>query len=75
MVDVGEPKPRQIVAGLADYYQPEELVGKIVNVLVNLQPAKLCGVESQGMLLAADAGERVSLLTPDKDMNPGSIVR
>jgi methionyl-tRNA synthetase len=75
MVDVGEPKPRQIVAGLADYYQPEELVGKVVNVLVNLQPAKLCGVESQGMLLAADAGERVSLLTPDKEMKPGSIVR
>jgi methionyl-tRNA synthetase len=75
MVDVGEPKPRQVVAGLAEYYQPEELVGKIVNVLVNLQPAKLCGVESQGMLLAADAGERVSLLTPDKEMKPGSIVR
>ncbi|MGD9778613.1 hypothetical protein, partial [Methanomethylovorans sp.] len=55
--------------------QAEELVGKVVNVLVNLQPAKLCGVESQGMLLAADAGERVSLLTPDKEMKPGSVVR
>jgi methionyl-tRNA synthetase len=75
MVDVGESKPRQIVAGLAEYYQPEELVGKIVNVIVNLQPAKLCGVESQGMLLAADAGKRVSLLTPDKEMQPGSIIR
>jgi methionyl-tRNA synthetase len=50
------------------------MVGKTVNVLVNLKPVKLCGVESQGMLLAADAGERVSLLSTDKDMDPGSSI-
>lgn len=74
-VDIGDEKPRQVVAGLADYYEPEEMVGKTVNVLVNLKPVKLCGVESQGMLLAADAGENVSLLTTDKDMDPGSCIR
>lgn len=74
-VDIGDEEPRQVVAGLADYYEPEEMVGKTVNVLVNLKPVKLCGVESQGMLLAADAGENVSLLTTDKDMGPGSCIR
>ncbi|MDK2948565.1 MAG: methionyl-tRNA synthetase, partial [Methanolobus sp.] len=74
-VDIGDEEPRQVVAGLAEYYEPEEMVGKVVNVLVNLKPVKLCGVESQGMLLAADAGERVSLLTTDKDMGPGSCIR
>lgn len=75
IVDAGEPEPRQIVAGLADFYDAEELVGKMVNILVNLKPARLCGVESQGMLLAADAGENVCLLTQDKDIKPGSIIR
>jgi methionyl-tRNA synthetase len=74
-VDIGDEEPRQVVAGLAEYYDPEEMVGKIVNVLVNLKPVKLCGVESQGMLLAADAGERVSLLSTDKEMGPGSCIR
>jgi methionyl-tRNA synthetase len=73
-VDIGDEEPRQVVAGLAEYYDPEEMVGKTVNVLVNLKPVKLCGVESQGMLLAADAGERVSLLSTDKDMDPGSSI-
>ncbi|MDW7731602.1 MAG: methionine--tRNA ligase subunit beta, partial [Methanolobus sp.] len=74
-VDIGDESPRQVVAGLAEYYEPEEMIGKTVNVLVNLKPVKLCGVESQGMLLAADAGERVSLLTTDKEMGPGSCIR
>ncbi|MBN2111068.1 MAG: methionine--tRNA ligase [Methanosarcinaceae archaeon] len=74
-VDIGDDSPRQVVAGLAEYYKPEEMVGKTVNVLVNLKPVKLCGVESQGMLLAADAGEQVSLLTTDEKISPGSCVR
>ena len=48
-VDIGEEKPRQLVAGLSSYYAPEELVGKSVIVLANLKPAKLCGVKSNGM--------------------------
>ncbi len=67
-------EPRQIVAGLAEYYAPEDMVGKTVNVLVNLKPVKLCGVESQGMLLAADNDEDVAVLSNDKDMGPGAII-
>lgn len=65
-IDVGEETPRQIVSGIADVYSPEEFVGKKVIVVTNLKPAKLRGVESQGMVLAGgdkkvlgvvDAGE------------------
>ena len=74
-VDVGEEEPRQIVSGLRAYYQGEDLVGKKVCVIVNLKPAKLCGVVSRGMILASDDGEgNVSLLTPDKDMKVGSEI-
>jgi methionyl-tRNA synthetase len=75
-VDIGEEKPRQLVAGLSSYYTPKELVGKYVIVLANLKPAKLCGVESNGMILAADdGGEIVSALMPDKEIKPGSKIR
>ena len=76
-VDIGEEKPRQLVAGMAPYYTPEELVGKYVIVLANLKPAKLCGVESNGMMLAADdcANDIVAALTPDKEIKPGSRIR
>ncbi len=74
-VDIGDEEPRQVVAGLAEHYDPEEMLGKIVNVIVNLKPVKLCGVESRGMLLAADAGENISLLTTDKEMDAGSCIR
>jgi methionyl-tRNA synthetase len=75
-VDIGEEKPRQLVAGLASYYTPEELVGKYVIVLANLKPAKLCGVESNGMILAADDGGKiVSALMPDTQIIPGSRIR
>ena len=56
---------RQIVSGIASHYKPEEMVGKKVVVVVNLKPAKLRGVESQGMILAGDDGENLGLLTVD----------
>ena len=56
-VDIGEEKPRQILAGIAQYYTPEQLVGKKIVVVANLKPRKLRGHESQGMLLAASVGE------------------
>jgi methionyl-tRNA synthetase len=56
-VDVGEEKPRQILAGIAQYYEPEQLVGRKIVVVANLKPRKLRGHESQGMLLAASVGE------------------
>ncbi len=75
-VDIGEEKPRQLVAGMASYYTPEELVGKSVIVLANLKPAKLCGVESNGMMLAADdGGAIVAALMPDKEIKSGSRIR
>jgi methionyl-tRNA synthetase len=56
-VDIGEEKPRQILAGIAQYYEPETLVGRKIVVVANLKPRKMRGHESQGMLLAASVGE------------------
>ena len=67
---------RQIVSGIAKYYKPEEMVGKKVAVVTNLAPRKICGVESQGMILAAaDDADNLSVLTVDKDMIAGSEIR
>lgn len=75
-VDVGEERPRQLVAGIRPYYaDPQALVGRLVIVVANLQPAQLRGVESQGMILAATGGDTVSVLSPDRDVPPGSQVR
>lgn len=71
-VDIG--RKVQIVAGLKAYYSPEELKGRKVVVVSNLKPAKLRGYESQGMLLAAEAGEVVALLSPPEDAVPGDTV-
>jgi len=74
-VEVGEEK-RQIVAGMAEFLTPESMIGKLVVVVANLQPAKIRGLESQGMLLAAenDSGE-LSLLTVDKEIGTGAKIR
>ena len=56
-VDIGEEKPRQILAGIAQYYEPEKLIGRKIVVVSNLKPRKMRGYESQGMLLAASVGE------------------
>ena len=66
---------RQIVSGIAIYYKPEEMVGKKVAVITNLKPCKLCGVESQGMILAAGDDEgNLSVVTVDKDIVSGSEI-
>ena len=66
---------KQIVSGIRKYYSPEEMVGKKVMVLVNLKPAKLAGVLSEGMLLCAeDADGNLSLMTPEKDMPSGAEI-
>jgi len=72
LVDIGG-ETRQIVAGMQQFYKPEELVGRDVVVLTNLAPAKIFGVESNGMILAA--GDSASLLTPLKPVEPGSKIR
>ena len=73
LVDLGAEQ-RQIVAGIALAYKPEELVGKSVVVVANLAPAKIRGVESNGMLLAATGDGKLAILIPDREMAPGSPV-
>jgi len=65
---------REIVAGVAVFYAPEELVGKQIVVVYNLQPAVIRGIESQGMLLAAKDGNGLSVLTVDKQVKSGSRI-
>ncbi len=74
-VDVGEAAPRTLVAGLKEYYKKEDLAGKLIVVITNLQPARLRGIESNGMLLAAQDVNVVSFLTPEKAVAPGSPVK
>ncbi len=67
---------RTVVSGIAEYYQPEDLIGKQVSVLVNLEPKKLRGIESQGMILCAENGDgSLSIVTPDQKVNNGSEVK
>jgi methionine--tRNA ligase beta chain len=73
--DLGEGSPRTIVAGIALAYKPEELVGKQVVVVANLQPAKLMGVESNGMVLAAPLDGKPVLLHPDAQVPNGTRVK
>ena len=73
-IDLGTEK-RTIVAGLAEFYKPKDLIGKKIVILANLEPRKLRGITSQGMLLAAEDGKIVSILTPDKDITPGSEIK
>ena len=72
-VDIGEDKPRQIVAGLAKFYSPEELIDRKICVVANLQPAKLFGTLSEGMVLAT--GESGALLAPDENGKVGERIQ
>ena len=75
-VEIGEPSLRQILAGIAAYYTPEELVGKRIVVVANLQPRQLRGLTSNGMLLAASAeGDRPVLVTVTEDVPNGARLR
>ncbi len=73
-LDLGEFGKRQVVAGIAQFYSPDELIGMKVVVVANLQPARLMGIESNGMILAAKIGDSLSLLTVHKDLLPGARV-
>lgn len=73
-VDVGEAKERQLVAGLKQYYKPEELVGKRVVIFANLKPVNLRGVDSNGMILAGVHDKDVVLLTTDKPIKNGARI-
>jgi methionyl-tRNA synthetase len=73
-VDLGEGGLRQLVAGIAERYQASDLVGRQIVVVANLKPAKLMGVASQGMLLAANVDGEPFLLAPDAEVPPGTVV-
>ena len=74
-VDIGEPTPRQLVAGIRAAYDPRFLVGQQVVVVANLKPAMLRGVESQGMLLAASDNDGLAVLAPGRRFAPGTKVK
>ncbi len=70
-VSLGDEQ-RTLVAGIAKYYNPEDLVGKKILMVANLKPRKIFGIESQGMILAVSNGENLSVLVPDRDVKEGS---
>lgn len=66
---------RQILAGIAKFYTPDQLIGKLCPFAFNLAPKKLGELESQGMILCADSGGAPVLIHPDKEIPPGSIIK
>lgn len=75
-VDFGEEVgKRQILSGIAKFHAPEVLIGQEFLFIVNLEPRKMMGLESQGMLLATDADGDVVLISPRKEVPPGSTIR
>jgi methionine--tRNA ligase beta chain len=73
-VDIGN-ETREVVAGVAEFYSPDDLKDKNLVLLVNLEPKKVMGVQSQGMILAADVGGRPYVIFADPSIPPGSKVR
>ena len=73
-IDLGDSQ-KQIVAGIRNFYKPQDLLGKQIVVIANLEPALIRGVESQAMLLAASDESGISILTPQRDVKAGSIVK
>ena len=73
VVDLGSEK-RQLIAGIAEVYSPEDLVGRQIVVVANLKPKKIRGEWSQGMLLAAVVDGKPALLTVDREVPPGSKI-
>lgn len=65
---------KKIVAGIKQYYKPDELTGKSIVLVDNLEPANIRGVTSEGMLLAAHDGQRLSILVPEKEVKVGSVI-
>ena len=73
-VDIGEAK-KEIVAGIKSSYAKEDLTGKNIVIVNNLEPAVIRGVESSGMLLAAESENGISIIAPDKPAKPGSKIK
>jgi methionine--tRNA ligase beta chain len=74
-IDLGELGIKNIAAGIKEYYAPEGLMGKNVIVIVNLEPKKIANFVSEGMVLAAESNEKITLLSTDSEIAPGSRIR
>ena len=74
VIDLGDEK-RDVIIGGAEYYQPEELIGRTVIALVNLEPRKIAGIESGAMLLAADLNDKPFWLTVSEDVTLGTKIK
>ncbi len=74
-IDLGDDDQRDVIIGGAQYYQPEDIVGKTVIVIVNLEPKKIAGVESNAMLLAADVDDKPFWLTVTEEVPLGSPIK
>jgi len=74
-VDIGNDEMREVVAGVAEHYSPEDLKDKSLLLVVNLEPKKVMGVQSQGMILAADVGGRPYVIFAEPSIPSGSKVR
>ena len=73
-IDIGEKKPRTILAGVKEHFKPSELLGKSVVVVANLEPKDVRGTLSEGMLLAAEIDGRPILLVPEEKVKPGTLI-
>lgn len=73
-LDVGD-RTKQVVAGIKSSYTKEELIGKYVVLVDNLEPVVLRGIESQGMILAGSDDSGIAIVSPERDLKPGSIVK
>jgi len=73
-VDLGDEQ-RELIAGIADTYGPEDIKGKQIPILTNLEPKTIKGIESNGMILAVEVDGKAVLLEPDKKVNNGSKIR
>jgi tRNA-binding protein len=74
-IDLGDDDQRDVIIGGAQYYQPEDIVGKTVIVIANLEPKKMAGIESNAMLLAADVDDKPFWLTVDDTVPLGSPIK
>jgi methionyl-tRNA synthetase len=74
-IDLGEGRLRSIVSGVAEFYTPEQMVGKRVVVVANLKPVKLRGELSEGMVLASDDGTTITVVEAPQAAAPGTVVR
>jgi len=74
-LDLGEAEPRQVIAGIGKNYDPEKLLGKEIIIVANLEPRQLMGLESNGMLLAADSANGPVILMPEKEVEPGILIK